>query len=278
MACLVCDHSERFHIENDLKRGTPKARVAKQYGISRTRLVDHIRAKHEEKNPAKEPIDKPREDPADKFPDDYEIRLMSTKREMQRIVDRHISEFRYKGTKTIAKLARLWYDKLGIDAELKVAEMVAESAKRHRITRGPKDVRKELLIVEVFNILDRCKATGDWKAALSATQQLAELDGLKDDKSLDRAVLVQIVQLIKHEAPHLERRVEEHLAQFEIVVDHAKAVLEGEIPPQMPLLSHAEEPVQEAPPTPRSNEAQSESGIDTGLSPSDSTRDVPSSE
>jgi hypothetical protein len=101
---------------------------------------------------------------------------------------------------------------------------------------------------------------------------------LKDDKSLDRAVLVQIVQLIKHEAPHLERRVEEHLAQFEIVVDHAKAVLEGEIPPQMHLLSHAEEPIQEAPPTPRSNETQSESGIDTGLPPSDSIDGVSSSE
>jgi hypothetical protein len=101
---------------------------------------------------------------------------------------------------------------------------------------------------------------------------------LKDDKSLDRAVLVQIVQLIKHEAPHLERRVEEHLAQFEIVVDQAKAVLEGEIPPQIPLLSHTEEPVQEAPPTPRSNETQSESGIDTGLPPSDSIDGVSSSE
>jgi hypothetical protein len=278
MACLVCDHSERFHIENDLKRGTPKARVAKTYGISRTRLVDHIKAKHEEKTPAKEPADKPSDDPEDKFPDDYTIRLVSTKREMQRIVDRHIAEFKYRGAKTIAKLARLWRDQLGNDAEMRVAEMVAESAKKHRITRGPKDVRKELLIVEVFNILDRCKATGDWKAALSATQQLAELDNLKEDKSLDRAVLVQIVNLIEHEAPHLKSRVEERLAQFEIVVDQAKAVLEGEMPRENHFLAPREEPIFEAPATPRSNGEDRAAGIDTGIPSSDGAIEAPSSE
>jgi hypothetical protein len=260
MACLVCDHSERFHVEAALKRGTPKARVAKQYGISRTRLVDHIKAKHEEKNPAKEPVDEPSEDPADKFPDDYLIRLVSSKREQQKIVDRHIAEFRYKGIKTIAKLARLWRDFLGNDAELKVAEMVAESARKHRIGRGPKDVRKELLIVKTLDLYEKCYNSGDYKTCSTLINQLAELDELKDDPSIYKAVLVQIVQLIKHEAPFMEQRVNERLAEFEIVVDQAKAVLEGEILPETKALSPKEEPISEAPPTPRSS-----AGIDTGI-------------
>lgn len=276
VACLVCKHPDRFKIETALKRGSPKARVAKDFSISRPTLYDHIREKHEEKDPAKEPISPLQTEPVDPYPNDTQIKHMTNRTERLRFVERMLADRMYRGTESIAKLARLWRGSLGNDAEVHVAQLVAEAARRHKISRGPRDVRKELLIVKLQDLYERCYGSGDYKTALAAIGQLAERDGLKDNQnSLDRAVLVQIVQLIKHEAPHLERRVEEHLAQFEIVVDQAKAVLEGEIPPQMPVLSEVSE---QAPPTPRSNEVQSESGIDTGKSSPDSIDAVPSSE
>ena len=190
-------------------------------------------------------------------------------------IDRLLSDRRFYGSETIAKLSRLWRDYLGKDAERQVCEMFAEAFKRRTIAAGSKDLRKKFAVAELLSMYRRCRESGDNKTALAAFDRYIELDNLKDNPTLDRAVLVQIVQLIKHEFPHAAPRVEEHLAQFEIVVDQAKAVLEGEIPQQMPVLPEASE---QAPPTPRSNEAQSESGIDTGKSSPDSIDAVPSSE
>lgn len=280
MACLVCDHSKRFAIETALREGTPKLKVAKIFNIRRQTLQDHIRFKHEEKSPAKPPDPSVAVDEeVHALPTDAQIKRMHSRRERLAYVERLIEDRKFFGSETMARLVRLWRESaVTQDTAIHVAELFAEALKRQTFARGPKSIRKQFAMAEYLSMSRACRESGDNKTALAAFDKYVELDNLKEDKSLDRAVLVQIVQLIKHEAPHLERRVEEHLAQFEIVVDHAKAVLEGEIPPQMPLLSHAEEPMQEAPPTPRSNEVEKQSGIDTGSFPSDSTRDVPSSE
>lgn len=262
VTCLVCNHPNRYRLETDLREGVPKARVAKQYLISRPKLYDHIKEKHQAKNPASP--SQVQEDPTNRDEpelSDELVRDISNRKDRLAHIERLISDRRFEGTKTIAKLARLWRPWLRDKAEDEVCLLVAEAARRHRLKRGPKDVRKELLIIEILSLKEKCTNSGDYKTAASLLAQYAEQDGLKENSSLDRAVLVQIVQLIRTEVPQFAPRVEEHLAQFEIVVDRAKAVLEGEIPTS-PLLP---EPIPDAPPTPRS----SNSGIDTGASSSE---------
>jgi hypothetical protein len=260
MACIVCDHGKRFRIETAIKQGKPKARIAKEFGIARQTLQDHIRAEHNLTNPVKEPEGPEAPDPPDPVPNDNYVRGMMSRADRVQHVDRLLSDRRFYGSETIAKLSRLWRDYLGKDAERQVSEMFAEAFKRRVISGGSKDLRKKFAMAELLSLYRECRESGDRKTALSAFERYIELDNLKDNPTLDRAVLVQIVQLIKHEAPHLERRVEEHLAQFEIVVDQAKAVLEGEILPETKALPAKEEPIPEAPPTPRSS-----AGIDTGI-------------
>jgi hypothetical protein len=262
VACLVCKHSKRFDIETALKSGTPKLRIAKTFGVRRASILDHVKNEHEKKDPAKPPEVAAQDDEiVDPFPSDFHVRLMTSRAERMRYVERTIDDRRFYGSETIAKLARIWSDILGKDATKQVAEMFADVIKRRVISGGSKDLRKKFAMAELLSMYRECRESGDRKTALSAFERYIELDNLNDEPSLDRAVLVQIVQLIKHEAPHLERRVEEHLAQFEIVVDQAKAVLEGEIPPETKALSPKEEPIPEAPPTPRS----SNTGIDTAI-------------
>lgn len=259
VACLVCKHSKRFDIETAIKAGTPKLRIAKTFGIRRASLLTHIKEKHEEKDPAKTPEVAAQDDEVvDPFPNDHTVRLMIGRPERMRHIERIIDDRRFDGSETIAKLARVWGHLLGKDAHWQVTEMAVEIFKRRAIARGPKTLRQQFAMAELLSMYRRCREAGDNKTALSAFERYIELDNLKDNPTLDRAVLVQIVNLIKHEAPHLERRVEEHLAQFEIVVDQAKAVLEGEIPPDTKVLP---EPIPEAPPTPRSTNP----GIDTGI-------------
>lgn len=258
MACIVCDHGKRFRIETAIKQGKPKARIAKEFGIARQTLQDHIRSEHNLTNPVKEPEGPEEPDAPDPVPNDNHVRGMMSRADRVQHIDRLLSDRRFYGSETIAKLSRLWRDYLGKDAEKQVSELFAEAFKRRTIVVGSKDLRKKFAIAELLSMYRRCRESGDNKTALVAFERYIELDNLKDNPTLDRAVLVQIVQLIKLEAPHLERRVEEHLAQFEIVVDQAKAVLEGEILPEPKALPEA---IAEAIETPRS----SKDGIDTGI-------------
>lgn len=228
VACLVCKHSKRFEIETAIKNGTPKLRIAKTFGVRRASILDHIKLKHEEADPVKPPDVAAQDDEVvDRMPYDIAVRHM-TKAERTQHIDRLLSDRQFYGSETIAKLARLWRDMLGKEAERQVAELFAEAFKRRTIAAGSKDLRRKFAIAELLSMYRRCRESGDNKTAAIFFDRYIELDNLKDNPSLDRAVLVQIVQLIRHENPQFAPRVEEHLAQFEIVVDQAKAVLEGE--------------------------------------------------
>lgn len=230
MACLVCKHSKRFDIETALKSGTPKLRIAKTYGIRRASILDHVKNQHEEKDPAKAPEVAAQDDEViDPFPTDFHVRLMTSRAERARYVERMIDDRRFDGSESIAKLARIWGDILGKDATKQVAEMVADAFKKQAISRGSKDLRRQFAMAEILSMYRRCRDSGDNKTASVFFNQYIDLDNLKDDPSLYQVLLVQVVQLIKYEFPHAAKRVDEHLAQFEIVVDQAKAVLAGEI-------------------------------------------------
>jgi hypothetical protein len=281
MACLVCDHSKRFAIETALREGTPKLKVAKIFNIRRQTLQDHIRFKHEEKSPAKPPDPSVAVDEeVHALPTDAQIKRMHSRRERLAYVERLIEDRKFFGSETMARLIRLWRESaVTQDTAIHVAELFAEALKRQTFARGPKAIRRQFAMAEYLSMSRACRESGDNKTALAAFDKYVELDNLKEDPvAIHKQILAQYIQIVQVGAPHLLPHIQAVTAQIEEGCDRAIAVLEGEIPPQMPLLSHAEEPVQEAPPTPRSNEAQSESGIDTGLSPSDSTRDVPSSE
>jgi hypothetical protein len=281
MACLVCDHSKRFAIETALREGTPKLKVAKIFNIRRQTLQDHIRFKHEEKSPAKPPDPSVAVDEeVHALPTDAQIKRMHSRRERLAYVERLIEDRKFFGSETMARLIRLWRESaVTQDTAIHVAELFAEALKRQTFARGPKAIRRQFAMAEYLSMSRACRESGDNKTALAAFDKYVELDNLKEDPvAIHKQILAQYIQIVQVGAPHLLPHIQAVTAQIEEGCDRAIAVLEGEIPPQMPLLSHAEEPIQEAPPTPRSNEAQSESGIDTGLSPSDSTRDVPSSE
>lgn len=266
MACLVCDHSKRFAIETALREGTPKLKVAKIFNIRRQTLQDHIRFKHEEKSPAQPPDPSIAvEEEAHALPTDAQIKRMHSRRERLAYVERLIEDRKFFGSETMARLVRLWKEgTVGQDAAIQVAELFAEALKRQTFARGPKAIRRQFAMAEYLSMSRACRESGDNKTALAAFDKYVDLDNLKETPSLDRAVLVQIVQLIKHEAPHLEQRVNERLAEFEIVVDHAKSVLEGEVPIESPLLSRGNDSVDVSPPTPRCEET-SNPGIDTGI-------------
>lgn len=281
MACLVCDHSKRFAIETALREGTPKLKVAKIFNIRRQTLQDHIRFKHEEKSPAKPPDPSVAvEEEVHALPTDAQIRRMHSRRERLAYVERLIEDRKFFGSETMARLVRLWRESaVTQDTAIHVAELFAEALKRQTFARGPKAIRRQFAMAEYLSMSRACRESGDNKTALAAFDKYVELDNLKEDPvAIHKQILAQYIQIVQVGAPHLLPHIQAVTAQIEEGCDRAIAVLEGEIPPQMPLLSHAEEPVQEAPPTPRSNEVQSESGIDTGLPHSDSTRDVPSSE
>lgn len=281
MACLVCDHSKRFAIETALREGTPKLKVAKIFNIRRQTLQDHIRFKHEEKSPAKPPDPSVAvEEEVHALPTDAQIKRMHSRRERLAYVERLIEDRKFFGSETMARLIRLWRESaVTQDTAIHVAELFAEALKRQTFARGPKAIRRQFAMAEYLSMSRACRESGDNKTALAAFDKYVELDNLKEDPvAIHKQILAQYIQIVQVGAPHLLPHIQAVTAQIEEGCDRAIAVLEGEIPPQMHLLSHAEEPVQEAPPTPRSNEAQSESGIDTGLPPSDSIRDVPSSE
>jgi hypothetical protein len=234
MPCLVCDHSKRFAIETAIREGMPKLRVSKIFGIRRQTLQDHIRFKHEEKNPAKPPDPSIVDADPHPLPNDAQIACMYSRRERVEYVERLIEERRFFGSETLTRLARLWRENaVKQDVGLHVAELFAEALKRQTLARGPRALRRQFAVAELLSMYRVCRESGDNKTALAAFLQYIELDEIKDNPSMDRAVLVQIVQLIKHEFPHASSRVNEYLAQFEIVVDQAKAVLNGEIEPQL---------------------------------------------
>lgn len=281
MACLVCDHSKRFAIETALREGTPKLKVAKIFNIRRQTLQDHIRFKHEEKSPAKPPDPSVAvEEEVHALPTDAQIRRMHSRRERLAYVERLIEDRKFFGSETMARLVRLWRESaVTQDTAIHVAELFAEALKRQTFARGPKAIRRQFAMAEYLSMSRACRESGDNKTALAAFDKYVELDNLKEDPvAIHKQILAQYIQIVQVGAPHLLPHIQAVTAQIEEGCDRAIAVLEGEIPPQMPLLSHAEEPVQEAPPTPRSNEAQSESGIDTGSPLADSTCEVPSSE
>lgn len=279
MACLVCDHSKRFAIETALREGTPKLKVAKIFNIRRQTLQDHIRFKHEEKSPAKPPDPSVAvEEEVHALPTDAQIKRMHSRRERLAYVERLIEDRKFFGSETMARLIRLWRESaVTQDTAIHVAELFAEALKRQTFARGPKAIRKQFAMAEYLSMSRACRESGDNKTALAAFDKYVELDNLKEDPvAIHKQILAQYIQIVQVGAPHLLPHIQAVTAQIEEGCDRAIAVLEGEIPPQMHLLSHAEEPMQEAPPTPRSNEAQSESGIDTGSPHSDSTHDVPS--
>lgn len=274
MTCLVCDHSKRYRIETALRSGTPKTRVAKEFGIRRATLHDHISKKHEEKNPAKAPeVADPDDEVVDFFPNDYHIRGMTSRAERIRHVERMLNDRRFYGSESIAKLARLWRDILGKDAEKQVAEMVAEVFKRQTIAHGPKALRKQFAMVEILSLYRECRESGDRKTAATLFAQYIELDNLKDDPSaVHRQIIAQFVQIVQVGAPHLLPHIQEVTARLEEGYEQAKAIVEGEtLPPIVPLPEA--ESVQEAPPTPRCEELKN-AGIDTGIP----RNDDPSSE
>lgn len=261
MACLVCDHSKRWRLEQALREGKPKQRVAKDFGIARTTLIDHIKLGHERSNPAKEPTEVEDVDP---FPDDLTVRGMSSRSERLKHVNRLLMGRRYRGAETIAKLARLWREMLGSDAEMHVAQLVAECARRHKLTRGPKDVQKELAYIALSDIHQRCLDAGDYKTALSALQAKIDLAGLKDDPvAVHKQIIAQFVQIVQVGAPHLLPSLQEVTARLEEGYEQAKAIVEGDVLPlQMASLP---ELVIDAPTTSRSTkEKPSNHGIDTG--------------
>lgn len=276
MACLVCDHSKRFAIETALREGTPKLKVAKIFGIRRQTLQDHIRSKHEEKSPAKPPDPSlALEEEVHSLPTDAQIKRMHSRRERLAYVERLIEDRKFFGSETVARLVRLWRESaVNQDTATHVAELFAEALKRQVFARGPKAIRKQFAMAEYLSMSRACRESGDNKTALAAFDKYVELDGLKEDPSNYKAVLAQAILLIRHEFPHAAPRLEEHLAQFEIVVDQAKAVLEGEIPQEAHVLPPKEESFPEAPPTPRSES----SGIDTGIPSPDGSIEVPSSD
>lgn len=264
MACLVCDHSKRYAIETALREGTPKLKVSKLFGIRRQTLQDHVRFKHEEKSPARPPDPSlAPEEEIDPFPTDEQIRRMYSRSERLNHVERLIEERRFFGTETMVRLTRLWRaNAVKQDTGLHVAELFAEALKRQTLKRGPKSLRKAFALAELLSLYRVCRDSGDNKTAAMLFGQYIDLDGLKEDPSSYRAILVQIVQFIRTEVPQFAPRVEEHLAQFEIVVDRAKAVLEGEIPQEtMGLPEH--EGASEAPS--KGVEETTNPGIDTGI-------------
>jgi hypothetical protein len=154
-----------------------------------------------------------------------------------------------------------------------VAQLVAECARRHRLTRGPKDVQKELAYIDLSDLYQRCIDSGDYKTALSALQARIDLAGLKDDPAaVHKQIIAQFVQIVQVGAPHLIPHIQEVTARLEEGYEHAKAIVEGDVlPPMAALPEH--DAIAEAPPTPRC-EQTSKAGIDTGIVSSE----VPSSE
>jgi hypothetical protein len=259
MACLVCDHPKRWQLEEALRNRKSKNGVAKEYGIARSTLQYHLEKKHEEKNPAKKPIHLPPDIPDD-FPNDHTIRCMESRAERQAHVDRLLTSRLYKGTETIAYLARLWRRVVGNKVEEHVCELVANAARKHKIARGPKDVRKELHLIRTEDLYAKCYDSGDYKTCATLIDKLADLDNLKDDSAgATKLYIAQIVQIVKEEAPALMPRIEAVSAEFEAGYEQAKAIVDGEIVPPSPALPVHEEPP--APETPRSQEA----GIDSGI-------------
>lgn len=269
MACLVCEHSKRWEIEEALRTRKSKAGVAKEFGIARSTLQYHLEKKHEEKNPAKPPPKDRIDDSLDPFPNEYQVKYMETDWERQAHVERLLTSRKYKGTETIAYLARLWRPRLGCNAEDTVALYVANAARKHRLLRGPKDVRKELAVIELLSMHAGFKQSGDNKSALASFQAYIELDDLKEkEEGVMKQLVLQIAQFVKVEAPSLAPKIDAMVLDVQQTYEHAKAIVEGDVAPQIPALHEADpDPVPEAPPTPRSEET-SNAGIDTGRSSS----------
>ena len=224
----------------------------KTFGVRRPSISDHIKQKHEETDPAKPPDVAAKDDTVlEPLPFDVTVRHM-TRAERTQHIDRLLSDRQFYGSETIAKLSRLWRDALGKEAEKQVSELFAEAFKRRTIAAGSKELRRKFAIAEILSNYRRCRESGDYKTAATYFDRYIDLDNLKDNPSLDRAVLVQIVQLIGHEAPQLVPRVNEHLAQFEIEVEQAQAVLSGDIGSSKLL--------------PEPDRTSEKAGIDTGIS------------
>lgn len=276
VSCIICDHPRRFRIEKAISEGTPKARVAKDFGVSRTRLQDHIKQKHQEKNPAKIPESASQDDDiVDPFPNDHTIREMTRRSERLKHIERLIEDRRFHGSETMAKLARLWCNRIG-DASASadtVADLFAEALKRLALRRGPKSIRKAFAVAELLSLYRTCRDSGDNKTAATLFAQYIELDNLKDDDSaVHKQIIAQFVQIVQVGAPHLLPRIQEVTARMEEGYEQAKAIVEGEAPPPIASLSEPEAVV-DAPPTPRCEET-SNAGIDTGTE----SGEVPSSE
>lgn len=159
----------------------------------------------------------------------------------------------FKGSETIAKLARIWQVLLGNEAEMHVAQLVAECARRHKLTRGPRDVQKEIAYIELSDLYNRCLDSGDYKTALSALQARNDLAGLKDDPNgIYKQIIALYVQIVQVEAPHLEPKFQEIAARMEEGYDQAQAVLSGDIGSSKLLLEH--------------DPTSTNGGIDTGIS------------
>lgn len=191
-------------------------RVAQAYGIPRTNVGRHHKANHP---PPKEPEPKaerkarsdPRKNPPEErepMPTDEEIASIKTHDGRTAIVARYIDRGLWRNLETAQKFARLWPDA----TPERIARYARDAAEIVRDHRGPKLLRREVMIAEGWKLYRKAYQRDQLGAALNCLRFIFEADGLAYEPGLIDALLeskawAMFEPVIKRESPYLYERL-----------------------------------------------------------------------
>ena len=213
--CSVCFHPKYSEIHARLKSGEPVQRVASAYGLPRTNVARHNRSNHppprEPESKRKRALSDPRKNPPEErepMPTDEEIVSIKTHEGRTQIVARFVDRGLWRNLETAQKFARLWPDA----TPERIARYARDAAEIVRDHRGPKLLRREVMIAEGWRLYRKAYQRDQLGAALNCLRFLFELDGLAYEPGLVDALLESkawalFEPVIKRESPYLYERL-----------------------------------------------------------------------
>lgn len=215
MLCKVCYHPKYAEIYDLIKAGDSTLSLSRRFDLDRRVVERHRNADpphpppkgRNEDGSEKEKKTRPKKDESDErepLPTSDEIVATKDRDGRKEILAQFIDRGKWRNLESARRFHRLWPD---MSFE-RIASLAAEAADEVRAFRGPRRLRREVMIAEGWNVFRKAMSYGQLPAALNALRFVAELDGLVYEPGLVDALLETqawkiIEPLLQREAPKL---------------------------------------------------------------------------
>lgn len=234
----MCFHPKYSEIHARLKTGEPVQSVATSFELPRSNVARHHRNNHPPpRESAPEPRkarSDPRKNPPEErepLPSNEEIAATKTHEGRTQVVALFVDRGMWRNLETAQRFARLWPDA----SSERIARYARDAAEMVRDHRGPKLLRREVMIAEAWKLYRKAFQRDQLAPALNCLRFIAEQDGLAPEPDLVDALLESkawalFEPIIRRESPCLYDRLNSVVRAAESARRKAQEIVENPAP------------------------------------------------